>query len=746
MTSAFLFQPLPSALIALVAFVAMIWPGYALLHLTGHGRHRWAAALYAGPAVTFAIWILVLSGAAWASVPLKTIFGPVWIGTLVLAVVGIALRLSVSRQVAAMASETRRDRLTLWAAAALLPFVVMPATLRFGLADFVNSTYADPWSYIMVSDYLSTVARGAEGGLSALHQYASHLMNTRNASSTILAELAFGLGVKADQTMTLFCMLLLFAHTGALIGFARTLFGRTEAVLAVVVLAGLGWPANVVFAGNFDQLLLMPLLPLIATLAFRAGSGINVWSAGLLIGLLSAAALLAYVELAFIGLVIAMAFVIVPGPSLRVAIGRALLVCAIAVPVFVLASWSGLDALMTMLKGQYATTTAAGAPRPGEGYFLGLLALRRLPDTVWALGGEYAQSRWIALPWIVGALLGAVTLLGAWGERQRWSAVLALAVIAAAFLHFAWREHYSYASYKIISVNFWLVCFFTVAGGIRLAAWARPRLPQRVSVTAIVTTLLLAVAVDRTVVQANVIRFKSNALQQRAYREAQTINDMVQHAPTLLAVRDDLANEWAVFYLSDMPLLIAPYRIYMAQAHVIPFMERANRPEPAAIRYIVTDRSDAIRAPVQGARRIWEGTAYSLWEVDDPAWTVLADVVNPNGVEPGAVWLGGGKTDLLVVTGMPGEATLAAETAAGPRAEPGARLFHVTLADQAGARQIDVRPGRTELAVALAAGRNLISLTLNDPVAGTAPATGDVRPMILRLFDYGIGRRAKPAG
>jgi len=71
----------------------------------------------------------------------------------------------------------------------LLPLLMMPATLRYGLGDFVNSTYADPWSYIMVADYLSAVARGAEGGLSSLHQYASHLMNTRNASSATWASL-----------------------------------------------------------------------------------------------------------------------------------------------------------------------------------------------------------------------------------------------------------------------------------------------------------------------------------------------------------------------------------------------------------------------------------------------------------------------------------------------------------------------------------------------------------------------------
>jgi hypothetical protein len=398
-----------------------------------------------------------------------------------------------------------------------------------------------------------------------------------------------------------------------------------------------------------------------------------------------------------------------------------------------------------MLKSQYSMTTA-GAVRPGDGYFPGLLALGRLPDTLWALGGEYGQRRWIAPPWVLGALLGGVTLLGAWVERRRWGAILALATVAAAFLHFAVREHYGYGAYKIISVNFWMVSFFTVAGGIWLTKWAKPRLPQRVPIAAVLTTVLLVVVAERTVVQANLIRFKHNALQQKAYREAQTISGLVQHAPTLLAVRDDLANEWAVFYLSDMPLLIAPYRIYMAQAHVIPFMERAKPVEPAAIRYIITDRNDTIRAPLWGARRIWDGEAYSLWEVDDSAWTVLADVINPNGIEPGGIWLGGAKTDFLAVAGQAGPAALVANVQPGPRAAPEAQHFHVTIGNSASARAIEIQPGDISIPIELTAGKNSISITIDDPVSENIPTNGDVRPMILRMMDYRIERSVKPAG
>ena len=183
MTDALLFQPLLSTITLLVAFLLMIWPGYALLHLLGHGRHRWSGALFAGPGLTLALWIIALSGAAWASIPLRHVFGPVWIVTLLLAALGIFLRISVNRQIAAGKNESGQWLRLLWLVAVVVPLLIMPATLRYGLGDFVNSTYPDSWSYVMVADYLSAVARGAEGGLSSLHQYASHLMNTRNASS-----------------------------------------------------------------------------------------------------------------------------------------------------------------------------------------------------------------------------------------------------------------------------------------------------------------------------------------------------------------------------------------------------------------------------------------------------------------------------------------------------------------------------------------------------------------------------------
>ena len=371
-----------------------------------------------------------------------------------------------------------------------------------------------------------------------------------------------------------------------------------------------------------------------------------------------------------------------------------------------------------MLKSQYSTTTA-GAVRPGDGYFLGLLALRRLPDTLWALGGEYSQSRWIALPWILGALLGAVTLLGAWVERRRWGAILALATVAAAFLHFAVREHYSYAAYKIISVNFWMISFFTVAGGIWLAEWAKPRLPQRVSIAAVVTTVLLVVVADRTVVQANVIRFKHNALQQKAYREAQTISGLVQHAPTLLAVRDDLANEWAVFYLSDAA---APDRALSDLHGAGPrhpvhgtgkacgpgrnplHRHRPQRHDPRAPLGRAADLGRRGLQPLGSRRRRLDGACrrHQSRTASSPVGSGWA------ARKPTFWWWRDGQVQ------PPSSPT--SSLARGPRRKRNS--FMLPSETSAGARTIEIQPGEIRIPIDLTAGKSSISITIDDPVGG----------------------------
>ena len=617
MVNYLLSQPALSVALSLSAFSLVIWPGYAVLHLLGLGHHRWVGAQFAGPTVTLALWIIVLSGAAWASIPLRVIFVPAWIATAILAAIGIMLWTSVTWKIA-LDRNLRRRTLFLWSLAAVLSLGVMPTTFNFGLGIFANSTSPDSWAYIAVADYLSTVARGTDGGLSSLHQFAAHLMTARNASSVLLAFLADGLGTRADQSMALFCIIVVFANASALIAFALTLFGDARAAAALLLLAGFATPAIVLHYGNFDQLLLLTLLPVTATLGFRAGNNINLRTTSFLIGILMAGAFLAYVELALFGIAIAMSFLATPRTSLRLVLTRGAAIAAIAIPTLLLFASPGLIPLVAMLKGQFAA--ASGDLRPGDqGPSSELISRLGLLGALWSRATDFLSPQLIAAMLACGVASIALVAIGAWSERRRWASLLGLGAIALAASHFWFNEHYIYAVYKIVSVNFWMVGFFAVAGALLIQSRVQVFLPRQFrSVPTAVVSVFAALFVC-IVTKGSMHQFSIIAEQQQSRREALTIARTVGQSPTLLSVRDDLANEWAVFYLTETPLLINPYRGYMAGPHVIPYMDRAKSVDPSSVRYIVTDHNEEVGAPVKGAVQIWDGSIYRLWEADGKA-------------------------------------------------------------------------------------------------------------------------------
>jgi hypothetical protein len=603
-------QPAFSVAMTLAALAFMVWPGYAVLHVLGLGRHRWSAALFAGPTITLALWIISLSGAAWASIPLRNVFGPVWMSTAVLAVIGLGLWVS-ARQKIKRDQNLMMKSLFLWSLTMVLPLAVMPTIFNFGLSIFANSTSADSWAYVAVADYLSTVVRGTDGGLSSLHQFAASLSGVRNASSVLLAFLANGLGTRSDQSMVIFCIIVVFANASALATFAQTLFGKAAMTAALVLLAGFAIPAIIIHYGNFDQLLLLPMLPVIAALAFRASNDFNLTTTSFLIGSLAAAAFLAYVEMAFFGIAVALTFFVMPRTAFHVVLIRISVLTAIAAPTFLLFASPGLIPLLDMLKIQIVA--AGSITRPGDaGQLTELISRLGLFDAMRSL----LSPSLILLVVTIGLVSVFVIAVGAWFERRHWVRLVGLAVIGLAAAHFLFDERYVYAVYKIVTVNFWMIGFFAVAGGTLIHVRSQTHLPQRLRSAPAIAAAIFALTFVTVVTKYSAHQFDGFAERQNNRREILTIAQTIHRDPTLLSVRNDLANEWAVFYLIETPLVINPYKSYMADA--VSYMDRAKSVDPSLIRFIITERDDSTRAPVAGARRIWDGNVYSLWQKATP--------------------------------------------------------------------------------------------------------------------------------
>ena len=329
-----------------------------------------------------------------------------------------------------------------------------------------------------MADYLTHVPRGTEGGLSPIDQYASHMMHIRNASSALLGHLSMLFGVQADEVLTLYSLLVLFANACALSVFAATVFDRTRPATNFLLISGYTAPALVLYFANLDQLLLLPMIPCIAAVAIKSGMDQTPARSAVLLGILIAAATYAYIEMAFLGVVVALSFIVLPVERFRTSLVRVAIAASILVPLALLLTWPALSPLLNMLKSQY--TSATMPVRPG-GYFPAPTS-----DLFW---------------FPAGMLLACFAVAGAWIERRRWTVNLGLAAVVALSLYFTFHEVYLYGTYKILSINFWLLCFFAVVGSecalevFRPASWFNGRWLSNAGTAAIFIVLTATVAV-----------------------------------------------------------------------------------------------------------------------------------------------------------------------------------------------------------------------------------------------------------
>ena len=612
--------------------------GVGLLALIGC-RERLTAPLFLAPAVMLASLTVLCSAAAWLRFPIAAVAPWFWGITLLLAAWGGFVLLG--RTSSAPGAERRIGAAWLVPAALafLLPLAVMPGVLRFGLEDFAGSSNPDSWSYIAFADYLLLEPRGAKIGLSPLHQYASHLADVRNAADALLAFLSTAApSGRPDTAVNLFCLLSLFAFAGAVVHFGLTMFGRRWApVTALLLLCVYGWPGDIVFYGNFDQLLVLPLFPALAAVAAHIAERRSFWRLTLLSALLIAAAFYTYVEIAALGVAAAASFLLPKRGRVWPALGRAaasvLLALAGASAVLLPAATSLLPFFLTQL----AMGTATGV-RPGEGYLPGLIDPSYALSAVWALGGELRVDADYSARALTAALLAGCALWGAVRERQRWLTVLAAAATVAFAGLMAFRSHYAYGAYKILSVNFWLLAWLTVAGCAALARrWGQvlaftDRFPPVLAGLALVLAPAICFRADTQVALND---FAGAANLSRLSREAgEAASRIVGGSAVLVSVTDTLANEWAVYQLSALPMRVVPYRANMAMPWLLPRMAAA-RPVPwHQIAFVLTDRSRPVMpTDVTGGHIVWENPLYALWQVTPGGWLTLADVRNPNGLE-----------------------------------------------------------------------------------------------------------------
>ena len=589
------------------------------------------------------------------------------------------------------------------------------------------STHPDAWSYGALATYLTDNARGVTENLPLIDQYASHLQDTRFASSCLLALVIYCLGGQslfmAHTVFYVLCLVTLVLSTGYL---GSSLgFSLRQSLLASGSTALLGWTINAIIIGNYDNLLFIALVPAAIGVLVRFHNGaLRVGTFCVAGGTLMAALCYTYPE----GLALTSILITPLGVAScrRLRKDRHLWVGYIVAGLLALVLvWPYLPVFVRFLQNQLtAGVSSHGAPRDGTGNFPGLL-MRGFGPALFALGNEFPGSPVHLYHYLLPVIGSLLALLGAWRlhVRHPW---FPWVVVPFAGL-FIWQNvvsHYDYGTYKVIFCMSWWVFPAMVAGGWWLAErWGRPILAM---VAAVV--IMAGAGLQRWSLWSHRVCPPQTALS--AIAELPTIRFFTREQPVLLSVHSDFEQIWAVAFLKSIPLVLDHPRSYLAMPHVQPLLARAR------IAPVHNGLWVLCSGPYPGA--IWHNQHYALLH-NPEAFIITVD--NPNGLETrdgqSWVWIAATRPTVFAIRALhPGRYELgASQVSFGPSAlsKPQRTL---EVIDAEGTHQVVLDHRLSTIPLSLHAGSNHITVrSLTLPTVRTL-ANGDTRELMLGLKGY----------
>ena len=648
----------------LLCFVS-IFAGLALLTLLGlpvQPIHRWLLA----PGACLAAWTIALGTAVSLGISVRHLALPIWAATAVLCVYGLWL---------ARGDLTREAGWPLLTAMAL-PIAIMVFDFRQGLGNFIGGPAPDGWSYVARGQELWEMSKDTMGHLPPLYQYASHMHLTRFIASALLALFSPLTGESGDTQEAagyfVAWSLFVFGASCAAAAVANRMHRSWVLVFCVLAVAS-RWVLGAVEIHNYDNLLAISFLPM--TMALVAGLQIVNWRGAIALGAFAAAAVYAYPEMAaFVGFGTALSLARRASVEARPwrLIAGASAACVLAA-VLLLPAWRDLA---WFISSQVDAATALPGARAGEGNFAELLTLRDWGPAVWGLESHAASVR-LGLGWelgrqALGATLWLLALVGcARLVRQHLGDIAAiglLMILGALFMSV--HERYSYGAYKFLLLGWWSIAWFVVAGAQGLIDGSSKRLlalppPRRRALTAVAVTLPLLTLPGAVAARVVVFTEALRATSIERYRGVLDVERVIGREPLILAVDDDLANQWAVYFLRGHPIQLLGFRSYMAMPHVMPLMQQAAQVDLQAVKYVLSDEPQPFAPDV-----VWRQGPYTLWRIPASGAAFLRSVTNPNGSERidglSFYWIGAGDTELDVFATSGGEAVFSGRFTRGP--------------------------------------------------------------------------------
>lgn len=721
-----------SLIIYLGLCVTSILAGRGLLRLTGLPVER-RAALYLAPALTLVLWTLCLGVGVLGGGTVRQLWPIPWLLTVLMALSGVW-----PEDLHLIKNE--------WAGLLIvmfLPIGLMAPYFWSGLASYPGSPAPDGWSYIAYGQYLWEYPRGTEGGLAPLYQYAAHLNQARFIASALLGFLspivASAGDTQAASGYFLAWTIFVFASSCMFFAVVTGLTGMLRSgYVSLAVFSG--WLVNLLWANNYDNALAISFLPILAGVSGLIDPRQWRWNLGLA-GLV-AGVLYCYPEMApFIlggaGLFLLPRF-LTAGPLRQ----RWL---------WLLASTAGLTmvivapftlALIKFIWSQFGTAMNNPTGRPGENFFGELLSVRYGLVAWWGLGQEhFAADALIGLGWGSSRFLLAVafSILAGIGlvelfRRKAWGLGSTIILLCSGALVMIFYSVYDYGAYKFLLLSWWGLAFAVITG----LDWFVTRSPMRayrrgvqvglvgLCCLFVYTNGLKVLAFERTISPGSIQSFK----------QVEQIKAIVGNQPVIVAIDDAVANEWAVYFLRDRPVYLAAYRAYMAQPHVVAYMDRAKADNPAYARYVLAD-SRGLLFQLPQNQVVWSGGPYTLWALPKTGWLLLNQPENLSSMEEKdgklLFWLGRAPVIIPVVAATSGTMVIKADFIPGPSLPNKPDRDILITTNHGYNREVNFGPGEHYLEIPLETGLTKISLQVLNTISSAMLTQSETQPLLLGI-------------
>lgn len=610
--------------------------------------------IFISPIVTLSFWTLFIALGITSGFNVQNLWIVGWLLTVCFAILGIQHE---------YVSLLIKNRLLVFLAL-IIPTIIMLPFVLHGITNYLGYWRSwDGWNYIVYGQYFWEYSNTSHEHLTPFYQYTSIATHFRFISSALLGFFSPLTGSPGDTQASsgYFLLYTLFVYLSSCFAFGSAFFKPHDK--KILLLYGFfctfsGMILNLIVCNNYDNLLVLPYFPAIASIIIFMDPKQKFWS--ILFGMLTASAIYIYIEIApflLISIFLFYAHQLFLDKSTRKSLFFIFLL-GITITIILLLPW--VHQAYIFFKNQL---TAAITLRPGMGNFAQLYHKRCFMGALWGFWSpdEACNPNYrLSFKNMLGFVLTCLFLTGSYSlfKKKEWAVCFNIAIFTSALLLFLFYFEYNYGAFKIITLSWWLICIAVIYGIMTFRSF-----PNKI----LITTLSLVIF---TIIGSRIITFNQTISPKSIarYKQILDIKPIIADHELHVLLNNDLATAWAFYYLRDL----APFYDHYSHPYLIYF--KPNNEKTAHYSnntYILTDEDIISSKKAINLTSEWHERPYHLFSIKNSNWVMINSITNPNGLEKwggsDGFWVGGDKKTVIdLQAGKKGILTITASLMPGP--------------------------------------------------------------------------------